>query len=244
VGEGLMAKLQDLARSFRLDANGLSAEMVGKELARVAKAENAKVQQEFRPSETRHFVDGRENAPEESAKAVILYRYSYWAEVIDEIYRMLVEASPVGPAAGGHYRDDHWLFVNGQRRDAATDGAVGDIPAGAEVVFVNARPYARKIEGGLRTIAGHMGDEGKEMYRAGGLSDQAPNGVYEITAKAAKSRFGNMVDIRFEYRRVVSGAALPGSVPIAQGGARGRRLRTGRGVGGRTRYPAIVMRLR
>lgn len=241
-----MAKLDAFARQIRVDAKGLTEDLIGKELARIAKAENARIQTEHRPSETQTFVDGRQGAVEETARESIVYRYSYWAEIIDEVWRMLVEASPVGPAEGGHYRDDHWLFVNGHRRDAPTEGGAVDIPPNAEVVFVNTRPYARKIEGGMLGV--------NKAGRRGGLSDQAPNGVYEMTAKAARSRFGNVVDLRFEYRAVAESAIITGGATAKASVKRGVGGRFAKGSGAalsggqanrsNNRWPAIVMRLK
>jgi hypothetical protein len=110
--------------------------------------------------------------------------------VLDEIYRALLGHSPFGPAEHGHYQDDHWIYVNGQRRDAHGEGMFIDIPRGAEVVFVNARPYARKIEGTPGRPA---------------ISAQAPSGVYEITAIAMARKYGNICKIEYDYRGVFDG---------------------------------------
>lgn len=240
-----MAGIEALARQLRVKADGLTAEGIGKELARVARVEDAKIQAQYKPSETVVTVDGREGAPLDSAQRVIKYRYSYWADIIDTVYRMLVETSPVGPAEGGHYRDDHMLFVNGQRRDAGAEGAEVLIPQSAEVVFINTRPYARKIEGGMRFqnyVYGGAGHSGSR--KTGGLSSQAPNGVYEITAKEAQRKFGQSVEVRFEYRRYMDGQAVSADVAVGVKGARGRRTTTGKGAGGRSRFPAIVLRMK
>lgn len=160
------------------------------------------------------IVDGRRGASEEMVKAfgVISYQINPVGDVIDEVFAKLVERSPVGPAKGGHYRDDHHMYVNGRKRDAEAEGADIAIAPGDEIVFLNARPYARKIEGGLkRTLLDETGPRGGRRYkteRRPGLSAQAPDGVYEITAREMRTRFHNYpVEIGFEYR-ALSGAGF------------------------------------
>lgn len=157
-----------------------------------------------RPVPIRQFVDGSEGKPLEQAQRFTLTQFELIGHVVDAALQMLIERSPVGPDAGGHYRDDHWLFVNGERRDAAVEvhasrGGVIEIGPSDEVVIVNARPYARKIEGGRRP---RRGNAGQAAARRAGLSVQAPDGVYEISARDLQRQFGNLARIRFEYRAV------------------------------------------
>jgi len=154
------------------------------------------------------YVDGSPNRPVDDAQLVTLTEFDLLGHVVDAAFQMLIERSPVGPDEGGHYRDDHWLFVNGQRRDATTEGAVVDISPADEVVIINMRKYARKIEGGFRFAKGNAGgrllkgtgSEGHEKTRRPGLSVQAPDGVYEISAKDLQRRFGNIAKITFGDR--------------------------------------------
>lgn len=150
------------------------------------------------------FVDGQQNKPlnQVNPSGFTLTRFELLTNVVDEAIKSLILASPVGPARGGHYRDDHWLYVNGVRRDAAEGGAVA-IGPGDTIVIFNARPYARKIEGGARERF-----RGRMTNRRPGLSVQAPNGIYEITARDLQRRFGNVATIRFAYRGLV-GAPPP-----------------------------------
>ncbi|WP_431861377.1 hypothetical protein [Azospirillum sp.] len=188
------------------------------------------------------IVDGRRGAAEEQVKpgGVIEYHINPVAEAIDAIYEELVKRSPVGPAKGGHYRDDHQMFVNGIPFNAEEAGRKIEVfPSGTEVVFINTRPYARKIEGGFRLIGsfGRTADD-----RTPGLSVQAPNGVYEVTAREMKRRFANYpMEITFEYRAVMNE-----SFNVAKGervrGAKGRFVGWN---GGATRYrfPCIAIKV-
>lgn len=145
------------------------------------------------------FVDGSLGKPLEQAQQFTLTQFDIVEHVIDEIIATLIRNSPFGPEKGGHYRDDHWLFVNGARRDARTAGAV-QIKAGDIVTVVNVRPYAAKLERGRRRPG--------TSERRPGLSVQAPNGIYEVSAQELRRRFRNIVNIRFTYRSV-SGLPVP-----------------------------------
>lgn len=150
------------------------------------------------------YVDGTLNKPLEqvSDHGFTLTQFELLGHVVDEAMKELILASPFGPGKDGHYRDDHWLYVNQTRRDFAFDSKIVEIGQNDEVVIVNVRPYARKIEGGARERFRRM------TNRRPGLSVQAPNGVYEITARALQRRFGNIASIRFTYRGTI-GAASP-----------------------------------
>lgn len=178
-------------------------------------------------------VDGVVGKPLESVdpRGFTDTRFDVFASIVTETFTALFRASPFGPAAGGHYRDDHWLFVNGQRRDATLEGQEIAIKRGDRVVFVNIRPYARKIEGGARTRTRRFTD------RRPGLSVQAPNGVYEITARELRRRFGNIATFTFTYLGVVDGA------PVDQPPAASRR--PGRAPHNRpaNRYPSIQIEI-
>ena len=168
------------------------------------------------------FVDGQSGKPLSSAQEVTLTRFHLQNGVVDAAHKMLVERSPYGPDFEGHYQDDHWIFVNGVRRDAAREG---DVPImigpNDKVVIINMRPYARKIEGGANNrFSKRLTD------RRPGLSAQAPNGVYEITARDLQRMFGTVATIRFTYLASVGGQLLTFSnIPRhTKRGARGRFL--------------------
>lgn len=148
----------------------------------------------------RRWVDGTLGKPLEQAKLVTLTAFETLQIVIDATIEALIAASPYGPEKGGHYRDDHWLFVNGQRRDAFAEGVAVTVAPTDQIIIVNARPYARKIEGAARRGA-------SRRDRRPGLSVQAPNGVYEITAREIARRFGHIASVRFTYRGLAGGSS-------------------------------------
>lgn len=149
------------------------------------------------------FVDGREGAALSSVREVITTEFELLTDVLSFIARTLEQFSPV---KRGRYRKSHMLFADGTQIDIHNVG-LGRLAD--EYVFVNVVPYARKIERGL--------------------SQQAPDGVYQATATLARGRFGNIARITFTYRGIFAGE-------------RGSR-RHGAGLGLRdNRSPAVIVR--
>jgi hypothetical protein len=168
------------------------------------------------PAPYLQFVDGRLGAPLESVKpgGTIRFKFSRLDIVLEWIYEMLVEQSPVGPNDPPHlhYIEDHELYYDGLRQENLRLGELPLVPPGTVAMIVNGRPYAARIERGL--------------------SVQAPSGVYEITALAAQRRFPG-VKIVFD---MVSLAAIAATV-------RSRSLTLGpRAHLADYRYPAIIVR--
>jgi hypothetical protein len=105
-------------------------------------------------------------------------------------------------------------------------------------VIINMRPYARKIEGGANNrFSRRLTD------RRPGLSAQAPNGVYEITARDLQRMFGTIATIRFTYRGIIGGALTFSNIPRkVVRGSRGRfQFAGGPNPGNRSedRFPAL-----
>ena len=127
----------------------------------------------------RTFVDGRTGAPLESVKpeGTIAFRFQLVNDVVQTCLEELRKASPV---LTGRYRRSHVIYADGQIVPAGSP-----IMAAREVVILNLVPYARKIERGL--------------------SQQAPNGVYEAVAAQMKRRFSNVAKIAFSYREPLAG---------------------------------------
>ncbi len=147
----------------------------------------------------RRYVDGQlgKALSEVDPHGFTLTQFHTFGMIVDAAIRLLIETSPYGPEEGGHYQDDHWLFVNDTRRDFALEGAVIDLAPEDVVVIVNPRPYARLIEGRpMNPRSRRMSD------RRPGLSAQAPNGVYEISGRALQRRFGNLATFTFSMRAV------------------------------------------
>lgn len=122
------------------------------------------------PHET--FVDGRAEAPLESVKSTIVFEFELLDDVFTWIRDQLVKHSP---KLTGEYAKSHVFLADGVEVVAGES-----VPAAREYVFINTVPYSRKIERGL--------------------SNQAPDGVYQVVAVLASKRFGNIARVRFTYR--------------------------------------------
>jgi len=152
----------------------------------------------------KQFVDGKVGAALESVNTDhgrIVFTFELAHEMLRWIGEQLVINSPV---LTGRYRDSHVLLADGVEVDAD-----GKIPEAQTFAFVSTVPYARKIERGL--------------------SDQAPDGVYEVVAVLAQRRFGNIARIRFTYKSL--------DIPT-------ERSRAARAAERNSRSPAIVVTLR
>lgn len=125
------------------------------------------------------FVDGMKGAALESVRpgGVIIAEFNPVLSVVEWIAEQLVLTSP---ALTGRYARSHLLFVDGVEHDPSTPMTIGE-----EYVFLNAVPYARKLDRGA--------------------SDQAPDGVYEAVAAVANKRFNNLARIRYTFRSASGG---------------------------------------
>lgn len=154
-----------------------------------AEQQNATVLGHVPPHKT--FVDGSLGGSEDSVKpdGVIVYEFEIVSDALIWIGEQLKANSPVGSGRDPHpglYKESHRLFADG------TEVPIGqDVPPAAEYVFSTSLPYSRKIEHGS--------------------SPQFPDGVYEVVAALARTRFSNSVKIEFTYRGLVglsSGSGL------------------------------------
>lgn len=163
-------------------------------------------------------VDGKAGAAFESIDpdhGEIDVRFQAAGEMLAWITEQLAEHSPV---RSGRYRGSHLFFADGAPADPAS------APVGSVYIFANPQPYARPIEGGL--------------------SSQAPDGVYQAVAVLAQRRFGNLARVDFEYR-AVEGGALVSTAAVST-----LRRKVGRREASRMvkqerdqRRPAIVVRM-
>lgn len=146
------------------------------------------------PSAT--FVDGSQGAQLEAVRpdGVIVREYELVGGVLVWIGAQLEAHSPIGRGRDPHpglYKRSHTLFADGVEVPAG-----GVVPPAEEYVFLDLTPYARKIEGaGARPPS----------------SAQAPEGVYNMVADLARSRFGNLARIDFTFRAPLGSALLGGS---------------------------------
>lgn len=128
-------------------------------------------------------VDGNPGAALETVRPVggsIIVEWELIGDVMIWIGQTLRDRSPVGPS--GNYRDGHTLLADGKEVPIGVE-----VPIASEYYFLNSVPYARKIEVGKTK-------SGRDFVIS------VPNRIYERTAKDAKARFGNMVNIYFTYR--------------------------------------------
>ncbi len=207
---------------------GLAPADQSRELARFARQSLKEAQDINRASigrvpEHTTIVDGRRGASEDSVKpnGVVTYEFHLLDDLFAWIGQKLMEASPVKT---GLYQDSHVLFADG------VEVAPGSpLPDASEYAFVNAQPYARKIERGL--------------------SPQAPDGVYEGVAALAARRFGNLARIKFSYRSFVggnvgswaAGTTLPGFEWAPETRKRVNKMKGTKRRDFLTRQPAIVI---
>lgn len=153
---------------------------VAREELAAAQATNARALGRMPAHQT--FVDGREGAAPESVRPDGSIVFVFEVDLVDGalswISEMLAQHSPV---LTGRFVASHVLFADG------VEMRPGDpMPQAREFAFINAQPYARKIERGL--------------------SAQAPDGVFQAVAKLASRRFNNVARIRFGYRSLPAGA--------------------------------------
>jgi hypothetical protein len=127
-------------------------------------------------------VDGRINAPIKSVQRTVVAEWSLLLDALTWIADQLVTFSPKKTA---RYSKSHILFADGQEVDAGQE-----VPEAQEYVFLNAQPYARKIERGS--------------------SSQAPDGVYQVVAVLAARKFGNSAKVSFTYRTPIGGQIVGG----------------------------------
>jgi hypothetical protein len=189
-------------------------------IAARAKVENEKIMSAApQPLGFVRHVDGVKDAPEETVKdgGVIVYDYNRLDQVAEFILTTLRERSPF---RSGRYVRSHIMLLNGAEIDQLAAWNAGDV-----LSFVNAQPYARKIE-------------------AGGENFRTHPHVYETTAAIANRRFGNIANITFIYAPLPIGdVAKWAQTPTAQSHAQNIR-------GGKkdlhtewlTRQPTITVR--
>lgn len=146
------------------------------------------------------YVDGTVDPTLRTIKltSVVFTEFELALDLLLFISTMLDKFSPVKT---GRYQKSHILFADGVEMSISMPTLVPQVLGAEEYVFVNTQPYARKIERGL--------------------SQQAPDGVYQVVASLARRQFGKIAKITFSYRTLLGGA----------------------GGGKSERNPAIIVRL-
>lgn len=192
------ARVEPLERDVELLINSsLSRKAQSAMLAEVAR-EELRLAQEINRQATgsvpKHetFVDGHAEVPLETVRpdGTIIFEFTLLLDLFAWIGAELVQHSPIGDPPI-HYFQNHLFFADGLQV------APGEkVPEATTYAFVNAVPYARKIERGL--------------------SPQAPEGVYEVVAVLAQRQFGNIARVRFTFRDLVGHGRQP-AIEITQG---------------------------
>lgn len=132
------------------------------------------------PTET-DYVDGRRDAPFETVKpdGIIAELFDYRAEVVKALLDELRARSPVGPEEGGHYRDEHFVMLDGRGLPPLTVPSPETLRNVRVITVANPMPYARKLE--VRP----------------GFAKQVDSHIYESAMRAVRADYGKIARFKF-----------------------------------------------
>lgn len=184
-------------------------------------------------------VDGRYNKPIELVSplgSISFVAKADMKEIIRETFDGLIKRSPI---LTGAYISSHFVFLNNRqvaKGQNSLDAWLDSNPVFNEndfIWFVNAQPYARKLE-----RLGVTGDrqhsrtvQSRDKYRAAqGYRVVAPNGAYFLTARSIRAKYKFNTLIKFMF---IPGSSLGLSGTFKQG----KKSSIGRSY----LYPAIVL---
>lgn len=172
-------RLKPVADQFRI-AKEATLEATRQVLIATAKREHRRVlEADPQPMRFSRFVDGTEGASEEAVKplGIIVYEYPRLDLVIAAAEQVLFDLSPFGFPEGGHYRDEHHLFLDGSPAISAANWRPGQ-----EAMIVNTQPYARMIEvGAMRMVV------------------PGTDHVYAQAQQILRRKYSSLAYIRFTY---------------------------------------------
>lgn len=158
------------------------------------------------------------------------------AEVLLEAYEGLLHRSKV---LTGRYKSSHYVFHRGFQ--VATDLQTlktwllsnPRIVDNDTIRIVNIQPYARRLEllgVTAQRTSRRTEDAGRRSKRKTGTLIKVPNGAYQLTARALRTKYKQNLGIRFNF--------LPGSSLGLSGSFRGGR---GKNSSGRPYlYPSLI----
>lgn len=187
-------------------------------------------------------VDGRNNKPIQSVSPLGQIEFTSRRNISDivlETYNALLFRSKV---LTGRYKDSHYVFLNGTQVATNLAGLDAWLKSNPEIKdsdtirFVNIQPYARKLERygitAQRSKTSYR-ETGKKKGKGGsGKFALVPNGTYQLTSRAIRSKYKRNSIIKFTF--------LPGSSLGLSGSFKGGRK--GRNSSGRPYlYPSIVI---
>lgn len=180
-------------------------------------------------------VDGSKNKPIENVSPLGQIEFVARVQInslLLDAYQGILDRSKV---LTGRYKGSHYVFFNGQQ--IATDltsletwlknpPAIGD---GDLIRIVNIQPYARRLE--MLGVTAQRSKQSSTRRKGRTNYVRVPNGVYQLTTRALRSKYKQNVGIKFSF---ISGSflGLTGSF---------KRGRSGRNSSGRPYlYPTIV----
>jgi len=158
------------------------------------------------------------------------------AEAVLWTLAKLIERSPIGPAEGGHYKDDHIVMINGKAVTGNLRVALADIGPGDRIQIVNPRIYARKLEGATANAR-------TQRARRRGSSRKAPSGIYRVVQRLVVQRYSKSLFVDFKYVKLNTGVKVWGEVGGGRVRINGKWVaRNSRGRAQRDQvYPALQL---
>lgn len=146
------------------------------------------------PPSFKRYVDGREGAPESAVRpgGVILYEFSYSAELVVFALAFLEARSPVGgmPASGPRlyrkpYRESFYVGIDGRFIPPGGFRPYALRDDWQEIVIGNVQPYSRKVD---------VQQVGRRRLRF-----SVEPGLFQDCARALGQRFGNFITAKRVY---------------------------------------------
>lgn len=192
-----MGRIEQFSRDIRLATAGMEPGEISAELARFARAELAGAIGRGEASTAyERFVNGRQGVAEEAVEAPgpIVYRFSWWDEIVTAAIEELVRHSP---RRTGRFAAS-FVVISGGRLVADIE----DVDSTDEVIVTNVQPYVRKID---------TGAQGRHMY------------MFAAAASGLKRRFGGNGAFRFEVRYLNLAQGIHPLVPYRLRRSHGRR---------------------
>lgn len=181
----------------------LSPEARSQHLASVARAGLKEILDGKSVKNYIRFIDGVAWLTEDQVKpeGVILYRFSVLPLVVGFVLGYLKQRSP---KKSGRYSESFWVSVNG-KLILARQFNPAHVPMDAEIYIGNLMPYNRRVD---------LQVDGTRVLRF-----SVPPNLYADAVKAARSRFGGLINL---YR--VYTIEFPGQYILKTGPRRGKRV--------------------
>jgi hypothetical protein len=133
-------------------------------------------------------VDGDQGKKFEQVRpdGQIVLLFSYLPEIIYAGFQELVARSPIGPAEGGHYRDEHFVQLDGAGLAPMTVPTAEQVAKVTRATLTNPMPYSRKLEVGITR-------DGSPF-----VEDVEPH-IYESVAAILRREWSGAAKITFGY---------------------------------------------